>query len=80
MVRETVTEIDLLKAMNVELLRHDACDICHFWQVQRVPLAVDDGCNWAGASLKCTAVTAVDCYPGANKVIAWARERYNLQA
>jgi len=90
-MRKLLTLDQLLEAMNRKLVGYDTCNGCRFSTI--VPLEKDDetGCNWSHANLNCEGypVTlnqlsehckpASVCQPKAARVIAGARQLYNVR-
>ena len=79
MQRKLVSEKELLSFLNKELKNTGQGESCYFESLTRLKVDDRNGCNWAYANIKGTAGSAHTCPPDAEKIVAAAREKYNLK-
>ena len=79
MPRQELTQPDLLNALNKELAAYDTCADCRFTSISKTRDCDETGCNWSGANLRCSGQPADVCREAADRVIAAARERFNVR-
>ena len=90
-IRKLLTLDQLLESMNSELVTYSTCSDCRFSTIVPLEAADKSGCNWSHANLNCMGYpaglsqasercmsTAV-CRPQAVRVIAEAKQLYNVQ-
>jgi hypothetical protein len=79
MKRTLVSQEELLKWMNSQLAQYDECTNCRFTSVLQLKGEDEEGCNWSGCNLRCSGVPTRVCQPIAERIIAQAREIFNLK-
>ena len=79
MTRKTVSEVELLRWINVELAKDDECTDCRVTSVMSLRGVDAEGCNWSSANLRCSGRPAVLCQSVANEVIGQARLLFNIK-
>lgn len=79
MDRTSVSQEQLLKWINSELSKHEACNNCRVTSVIRLKDEDEGGCNWSSGNLRCSGVPVDVCYPVANQVIAQAKMKFNVK-
>jgi hypothetical protein len=90
MARQLLKIDRLLEIMNNELSQFDTCVECRFKSIIPRGDADEVGCNWSHANLNCRGYPAAVgqpaalckpatvCQPAAARVIAEAKEKYNV--
>lgn len=90
MARQTLKIDRLLELMNKELSRFDTCVECRFKSIVPREEVDESGCNWSHANLNCRGYPATVgreaaicrpstvCEPVALRVIAEAKDKYNI--
>ena len=74
-----MSEKELLAFLNSELKKTGQGDKCYFESLTRLRVDDRDGCNWAYANIKNIAESGNTCPPDAEKIVSWAREKFNLK-
>jgi len=78
MTRKPVPEHDLRKWLDTRIQKHDECADCRFGGIIPLRGTDDSGCNWSAPLLRCSGQPAENCLPIAIRVLAEAREKFNL--
>ena len=76
--RKLVSEEELLKLLNSQLAEDEDCRDCRFTSIERLAEEDKDGCNWYMATLRCSGVPGQVCMPTATRIVARAKEKYNV--
>lgn len=79
MKRTLVTKKDLLNWMNSQLAKHEECTDCRFDAVKLLEEEDEYGCNWYEANLNCSGVPTRVCEPIAQRIVAQAKEQFNVK-
>ena len=79
MERKLVSEKELLSFLNSELKSTGQGENCYFESLTRLRVDDRNGCNWAYANIKGSNEASHTCPPDAEKIVAAAREKYNLK-
>jgi hypothetical protein len=73
-----VSEQDLRKWLDTQIQKHEECADCHFGGIMRLRGTDGAGCNWSEPVLSCSGQPAKICVPIAARVLAEARDKFNL--
>jgi hypothetical protein len=79
MQRTLVSPDELRDLLNAELRKYEECAACQFRGIMRLQGTDETGCNWSEPMLRSSGQPYQVCLPTAQKVIAAAREKYNLK-
>jgi len=78
MIRENVSEDDLLRWLNSRLHENGDFSKCRFESISRLAEKDKDGCNWYEAGLHCSGVPVLSCAKDAESIVAEAKKRFNV--
>ena len=78
MIREKVSEDDLLKWLNSRLTENADNINCSFTSILRLKKEDNDGCNWSQAYVRCSGVPAKSCEPEVMRIVGEAQKRFNV--
>ena len=78
MPRTVVSEQELRQWLDAQIHKHEECVDCHFGGIMRLRGTDDTGCNWSDPVLTCSGQPVNICVPIAAKVLAEARQQFNL--
>ena len=90
-MRKLLTLDQLLDAMNSKLVSHGTCSDCRFNTIVPLEVADESGCNWSHANFNCIGhpaglgqsyehcMSTSVCRPQAERVIAEAKQHYNVR-
>ena len=79
MQRKLLSEKELLSFLNKELNNTGQGENSYFESLTRLKVDDRNGCNWAYANIKGSTGSANSCPPDAEKIVAAAREKFNLK-
>jgi len=80
MNRQFVDEKWLRDYLNDEIHWHKECEPCQFGGIMRLRETDESGCNWFPPYLRSSGQPSEICLPIAQRVVAEAMKKYNLEA
>lgn len=78
MSRQLVSEKELRAWLDTHIQKQEECADCHFGGIMALRGTDDSGCNWSEPVLTCSGQRTDICVPIARRVLAEAREQFNL--
>lgn len=79
MEKTLLSQEELVRWINSELAKYEECNDCHVTSVAQLREEDEEGCNWSMPNLRCSGVPADVCQPVAKRIIAQARDRFNIK-
>lgn len=79
MSRKLVSKEELRAWLDTQIQEHEECADCHFGGIMALRGTDATGCNWSEPVLTCSGQPAGICEPFARRVLAEAREKFNLK-